>query len=48
MPAKSGIAALPPVDGLLVELTAGVLTLTLNQPETLNALTAPVVAGQDT
>ncbi|MCV7192038.1 enoyl-CoA hydratase [Mycolicibacterium brumae] len=45
MPAKSGIAALPPVDGLLVELTAGVLTLTLNQPETLNALTAPVVAG---
>lgn len=45
MPAKTGIAALPPVDGLLVDLTGGVLSLTLNQPDTLNALSAAMVAG---
>jgi enoyl-CoA hydratase len=41
----SGVDSLTTVDGLLVTLTDGVLSVTINRPESLNSLTAPVLAG---
>ncbi len=41
----SGIATLAPVAGLDVTLTAGVLSVTINRPESLNSLTIPVITG---
>lgn len=41
----SGIDALATVDGLLVSLDGGVLSVTIDRAETLNSLTAPVLAG---
>jgi enoyl-CoA hydratase len=43
--AESGLDALPQVDGLLVELTEGVLSVTLDRPESLNSLTPSVLGG---
>lgn len=34
-----------PVAGLVVDLTAGVLSVTLDRPESLNSVTVPVLAG---
>ncbi|MBX9638707.1 MAG: enoyl-CoA hydratase [Mycobacteriaceae bacterium] len=42
---RSGIAALAPVTGLDVELTDGVLSLTINRPDSLNSLIIPVITG---
>ncbi|MHA7648332.1 enoyl-CoA hydratase [Mycobacterium sp. ML4] len=42
---ESGITALTPVAGLDVELTAGVLSVTINRPDSLNSLTLPVITG---
>lgn len=42
---ESGIAALAPVPGLDVELTDGVLSLTINRPDSLNSLIIPVITG---
>lgn len=42
---KSEIAALTPVAGLDVELTGGVLRVTINRPGSLNSLTLPVITG---
>jgi enoyl-CoA hydratase/carnithine racemase len=41
----SGIATLAPVAGLDVTLTDGVLSVTINRPESLNSLTIPVITG---
>jgi enoyl-CoA hydratase len=41
----SGLDALDTVSGLLVDLTDGVLSVTLNRPDSLNSLTAPVLTG---
>ncbi len=41
----SGIATLAPVAGLDVTLTDGVLSVTINRPDSLNSLTLPVVTG---
>ncbi len=41
----SGIEILPPVQGLSVTLADGVLSVTIERPDSLNSLTTPVVAG---
>lgn len=41
----SGIDVLAPVQGLLVTLTDGVLSVTIDRPDSLNSLTTPVLAG---
>jgi enoyl-CoA hydratase len=41
----SGIDALVPVEGLLVSLADGVLSVTINRPDSLNSLTLPVFEG---
>lgn len=41
----SGVAALTPVDGLLVQLNDGVLSVTIDRPESLNSLTPRVLDG---
>jgi enoyl-CoA hydratase len=41
----SGIDALAPVDGLAVNLAGGVLSVTIDRPESLNSLTLPVFEG---
>jgi enoyl-CoA hydratase len=43
--ADSGIETMAAVDGLSVTLADGVLSVTINRPESLNSLTAPVLAG---
>ncbi|MBI3217266.1 MAG: enoyl-CoA hydratase [Mycobacterium sp.] len=40
-----GLDALPDVDGLLVDLTGGVLSVTINRPESLNSVTPGVLDG---
>ncbi|OBI85536.1 enoyl-CoA hydratase [Mycobacterium asiaticum] len=42
---ESGIATLAPVEGLDVDLTDGVLSLTINRPDSLNSLIIPVITG---
>ncbi|OBK98394.1 enoyl-CoA hydratase [Mycobacterium asiaticum] len=42
---ESGIATLAPVAGLDVDLTDGVLSLTINRPDSLNSLIIPVITG---
>ena len=42
---KTGLDALTPVDGLQVKLTGGVLSVTLDRPDSLNSLTPEVLAG---
>jgi enoyl-CoA hydratase len=41
----SGIATLTPVASLDVTLTDGVLSVTINRPDSLNSLTIPVITG---
>ncbi len=41
----SGIDALAPVDGLAVSLAEGVLSVTIDRPDSLNSLTLPVFEG---
>ncbi|CAN5361329.1 enoyl-CoA hydratase [soil metagenome] len=41
----SGLDALDTVDGLLVDLTDGVLSVTIDRPDSLNSLTAAVLTG---
>jgi enoyl-CoA hydratase len=41
----SGIATLAPVAGLDVKLTDGVLSVTINRPDSLNSLIIPVITG---
>lgn len=41
----SGVDDLAPVTGLSVELADGVLSVTIDRPESLNSLTTPVLAG---
>ena len=41
----SGIDALAPVDGLAVSLVDGVLSVTIDRPDSLNSLTLPVFEG---
>ena len=41
----TGVDALAPVDGLLVSLTDGVLSVTIDRPESLNSLTPTVLDG---
>jgi len=41
----SGIATLAPVAGLDVALTDGVLSVTIDRPDSLNSLTIPVITG---
>lgn len=41
----SAIATLAPVAGLDVTLTDGVLSVTINRPDSLNSLTIPVITG---
>lgn len=41
----SAIATLAPVAGLDVTLTDGVLSVTINRPDSLNSLTVPVITG---
>ena len=41
----SGIDALAPVDGLAVSLADGVLSVTIDRPDSLNSLTLPVFEG---
>jgi enoyl-CoA hydratase len=41
----SGIDALTPVDGLAVRLVDGVLSVTIDRPDSLNSLTLPVFEG---
>jgi enoyl-CoA hydratase len=41
----SGIATLAPVAGLDVTLNDGVLSVTINRPDSLNSLTVPVITG---
>lgn len=43
--AESGLDTLAPVDGLLVELVDGVLSVTIDRPESLNSLTPKVLDG---
>jgi enoyl-CoA hydratase len=38
----SGPDGLPPIDGLIVSLTDGVLSVTIDRPDSLNSLTADV------
>lgn len=42
---ESAIAALAPVAGLDVTLSGGVLSVTINRPDSLNSLTTPVISG---
>jgi enoyl-CoA hydratase len=42
---ESGIATLAPVAGLDVKLTDGVLSVTIDRPDSLNSLTIPVITG---
>ncbi len=42
---KTRLDALAPVDGLQVKLTGGVLSVTLDRPDSLNSLTPEVLAG---
>jgi enoyl-CoA hydratase len=42
---SSAIATLTPVAGLDVTLSDGVLSVTINRPDSLNSLTTPVIAG---
>src|SRR5690625_4332169 len=39
------LETLPPVDGLLVDLTDGVLSVTINRPDSLNSVTLEVLDG---
>ena len=39
------IDALPPVPGLTVDLTDGLLSVTIDRPDSLNSVTTPVLAG---
>ncbi|HXO57919.1 MAG TPA: enoyl-CoA hydratase, partial [Mycobacterium sp.] len=41
----SGIDTLAPVDGLAVTLADGVLSVTIDRPDSLNSLTLPVFVG---
>lgn len=41
----AGLDALPPVDGLLIDLADGVLSVTIDRPDSLNSLTPAVLAG---
>ena len=41
----SGIDTLAPVEGLSVSLADGVLSVTIDRPDSLNSLTTPVLAG---
>ncbi|WP_156689063.1 enoyl-CoA hydratase [Mycobacterium sp. Marseille-P9652] len=41
----SGIDSLAPVAGLAVTLTDGVLSVTIDRPDSLNSLTVPVITG---
>jgi enoyl-CoA hydratase len=41
----SGINTLAPITGLSVRLADGVLSVTIDRPDTLNSLTTPVLAG---
>ena len=41
----SGIASLAPVAGLDVTLADGVLSVTINRPDSLNSLITPVITG---
>jgi enoyl-CoA hydratase len=41
----SGIDTLPPVAGLSVDLADGLLSVTMNRPESLNSLTTAMLAG---
>ncbi|MDT5164448.1 MAG: enoyl-CoA hydratase, partial [Mycobacterium sp.] len=41
----SGIDALAPVDGLAVSLADGVLSVTIDRPDSLNSLTLRVFEG---
>jgi enoyl-CoA hydratase len=45
VPADSEPQTYPAVDGLTVTLTDGVLSVTINRPESLNSVTEPVLAG---
>jgi enoyl-CoA hydratase len=42
---ESGIASLKPVPGLLVALADGVLSVTIDRPDSLNSLSVPVITG---
>ena len=42
---QSGLDTLPPVDGLLVDLTDGVLSVTLDRPDSLNSVNPRVLSG---
>src|ERR1700735_83690 len=42
---ESGIDTLTPVPGLRVALTEGVLSVTIDDPDTLNSLSMPVLTG---
>jgi enoyl-CoA hydratase len=42
---ESAIATIAPVAGLDVTLSGGVLSVTIDRPDSLNSLTAPVIAG---
>ncbi|HEY1484812.1 MAG TPA: enoyl-CoA hydratase-related protein, partial [Micromonosporaceae bacterium] len=42
---ESGIDTLAPVDGLAVTLADGVLSVTIDRPDSLNSLTLPVFEG---
>lgn len=42
---ESAIATLAPVAGLDVTLSEGVLSVTINRPDSLNSLTTPVISG---
>ena len=42
---ESGIDTLTPVPGLLVSLADGVLSVTIDRPDSLNSLSPPVAAG---
>lgn len=43
--AETGLDALTPVDGLLVDLTDGVLSITIDRPDSLNSVNPQVFAG---
>ena len=42
---ESAIATLAPVAGLDVSLSDGVLSVTIDRPDSLNSLTTPVITG---
>jgi enoyl-CoA hydratase len=42
---ESGIATLTSVAGLDVTLSEGVLSVTIDRPDSLNSVTTPVLAG---